>query len=434
MGTRRIMFWIVAAAALAAGFAVPGPARAQDNTPEARRQELETRRGELGSARAKAEQLSSEIAEISKERARLAEELVTTAAEISSTEELVAASEQRLRDLSASERDVQVKLAESRAVVAELLAALQRMGRHPPPAIIVQPGDALSAVRTAMLLGNLLPEIRAQAQELADDLAELERVRLQIDGERTILAQEQADLEASRSRIAVLIDARQQRQAERESELADERGHVGRLSRDVRSLEELIARMERDVSAARKAADAAAKADKAAPVTPGARGELATLSNPGRLAPALAFHSAKGRLPMPVNGITLSRFGEADAFGSTQKGLSIQTRSKAQVMAPCDGWVVYAGPFRSYGQVLILNAGGGYHVLLAGMQRVNVTLGQFVLTGEPVAEMGEAANQTASMVGGGAEQPVLYVEFRKDGQSINPGPWWASSSAEKVRG
>ena len=103
----------------------------------------------------------------------------------------------------------------------------------------------------------------------------------------------------------------------------------------------------------------------------------------------------------------------------------------AQVTAPCDGWVVYAAPYRSYGQLLILNAGGGYHILLAGMERISVDLGQFVLTGEPVAVMG-SGSQIAS--GPGSGQPVLYIELRKDGTPIDPSPWWAPSDNEKVRG
>ncbi len=102
--------------------------------------------------------------------------------------------------------------------------------------------------------------------------------------------------------------------------------------------------------------------------------------------------------------------------------------------APCDGWVAFAGPFRSYGQLLIINAGGGYYLLLAGMDRINVGVGQFVLAGEPVAVMGEASQATAASVGSDTSQPVLYVEFRKDGVSIDPSPWWAASTNEKVRG
>src|SRR5207302_5888212 len=138
------------------------------------------------------------------------------------------------------------------------------------------------------------------------------------------------------------------------------------------------------------------------------------LKDPGRLAPAIAFASAKGMLPLPVNGVKIREFGAADRLGSTEKGLSIATRSGAQVTAPCDGWVVYAGPFRSYGQLLILNAGGGYHILLAGMERISVDLGRVVLTGDPVAAMG-GGPQSAAAVATGSNQPVLYVEFRKDG-------------------
>jgi len=147
----------------------------------------------------------------------------------------------------------------------------------------------------------------------------------------------------------------------------------------------------------------------------------------------VAFVSARGRLPLPVNGVRIREFGAPDSVGTTEKGLSIATRAGAQVTAPCDGWVVYAGSFRNYGQVLILNAGGGYHVVLAGMERISVDVGQFVLTGEPVAIMGSSP-QAAATLASGSSQPVLYVEFRKDGTPVDPSPWWAASEGEKVRG
>ncbi len=146
----------------------------------------------------------------------------------------------------------------------------------------------------------------------------------------------------------------------------------------------------------------------------------------------------RGHLHLPVNGVRIREFGGSDGAGGTQKGLSIAAHRGAEITAPCDGWVVYAGPFRSYGQLLILNAGGGYHVLLAGMERISVDLGQFVLTGEPVAAMGDGSQATASVMTGpnttGPKQPVLYVEFRKDGTPIDPSPWWATNEGEKVRG
>ena len=160
---------------------------------------------------------------------------------------------------------------------------------------------------------------------------------------------------------------------------------------------------------------------------------MAALSDPGRLAPAVAFERTRGQLHLPVNGSPIRGFGSPDGAGGTQKGLSLASHTGAEITAPCDGWVVYAGPFRSYGQLLILNAGGGYHVLLAGMERISVDLGQFVLTGEPVAVMGGPA-QVSAAVTTGSKQPVLYVEFRKDGTPIDPSPWWATNEGEKVRG
>ena len=139
-------------------------------------------------------------------------------------------------------------------------------------------------------------------------------------------------------------------------------------------------------------------------------------------------------------------------MGGREKGLSIATRAGAQVTAPSDGWVVYAAPYRSYGQLLIFNVGGGYHVVLAAMERITVDLGQFVLAGEPVAVMGNGTQVASSSAAGsasatgalqsvtspavflGAPQPVLYVEFRKDGIPVDPGPWWTATENEKVRG
>ena len=124
-------------------------------------------------------------------------------------------------------------------------------------------------------------------------------------------------------------------------------------------------------------------------------------------------------------------YGAPDGFGGTEKGLLIGTRPGAVVSLPSDGWVAFSAPYRSYGQLLIVNVGGGYYVVLAGMERINVEVGQFVLAGEPVAAMGDGSARTAAAIAIGAAQPILYVEFRKDGAAIDPGPWWAKPECAK---
>jgi septal ring factor EnvC (AmiA/AmiB activator) len=212
-----------------------------------------------------------------------------------------------------------------------------------------------------------------------------------------------------------------------------ERARASALSKQVETLQDLIARMERDLKTAAQAAAAAAASVPTTVALPNGKPNPAALRNPGRLSPAIAFASAKGLFPLPVNGTRIREFGASDGVGGVEKGISLATKPGAQVTTPCDGWVVYSGPFRSYGQLLILNAGGGYHVLIAGMERISVNIGQFVLTGEPVATMG-ATSQVASILATAPSQPVLYIEFRKDGTPIDPGPWWAASEGEKVRG
>jgi septal ring factor EnvC (AmiA/AmiB activator) len=134
-------------------------------------------------------------------------------------------------------------------------------------------------------------------------------------------------------------------------------------------------------------------------------------------------------LPRPVAGDVRKTFGAPDGFGGSERGVSIATRANAVVAAPADGWVAFSGPYRTYGQLLIINAGDGYYIVLAGMARIGVEVGQFVLAGEPVGSMGDATGSTAAAIAIGAKQPVLYVEFRKDGAAIDPGPWWAKTGS-----
>jgi septal ring factor EnvC (AmiA/AmiB activator) len=369
--------------------------------------------------------LKREIEEIGADRGKLNQALIDTAGRLRGVEARIAATEARLKPLDDNERTIRKSLDGRRAVIGEVLAALQRIGHRPPPALISSPEDALQAVRTAMVLGAVLPEMRQAVAALASDLTGLVAVRKHIAAERESLNAEVASLTAEQTRMTALVDERQKQQAEREKALQAEQARAGDLAQQVDNLKDLIAKLEQSLDPVTKAAREATPGDS--------RSALAALNDPGRLAPAVKFASLRGHIPIPVNGVKLKEFGAPDGIGGVERGLSIATRAGAQVTAPADGWVVYAGPFRSYGQLLILNVGGGYHVLLAGMDRISVDLGQFVLTGEPVAAMGNASH-IAAVLAAGSSQPVLYVEFRKDGTPVDPGPWWAAGEGEKVRG
>jgi septal ring factor EnvC (AmiA/AmiB activator) len=397
----------------------------------ARQEELEKVQAEQKRNADLAAKLKAEIDSIGEDRRKLSAALISTAANLRTVEDRIAAAEKRLAGLGGNEDTIRRSLASRKGAIAEVLAALQRLGRHPPPALLVRPEDALQSVRAAILLGAVLPDMKVEVDTLVADLAELVRVRTEIATERDALGRDLAALSQERTRMTVLVQERQRKQSETEKTLEAERGRAVQLARQADNLNTLISRLEQDIATAARAAAAAQAAAAKAATDP--KQSLAALRDPGRLAPAIAFASAKGTLPLPIGGIKIREFGASDGLGGTEKGLSITSRQDAQVTAPCDGWVVYAGPFRSYGQLLILNAGGGYHVLLAGMERISVDLGQFVLTGEPVAVMG-GGPKSAAAIATGSSQPVLYIEFRKDGAPVDPGPWWATSGSEKVRG
>ncbi len=395
-----------------------------------REQELEqTRAAQKNAAEAQAK-LKADIAALGQDSSKLNQQLIEVATRVRTVETSIGEAEGRLRALDSREAQMRASLDSRRGDMVEVLAALQRAGRRSPPALLIRPEDALQSVRTAMLLGSLVPELRARAEKIAGEIGELAAVRKAIGTERDRLASDRDKLRDDQTRLAALVDERQRKQAAIEKDLEAESARAITLSRQVDGLQDLITKMEQGLKSAAKAA-----ATASAQGIPASNGKFdaTALRNPNRKSPAIAFASAKGMFAFPVNGTKIRDFGGSDGVGGIEKGVSLAARPGAQVTTPCDGWVVYAGPFRSYGQLLILNAGGGYHVLIAGMERISVNIGQFVLTGEPVATMG-TTSQVASILSTNASQPVLYVEFRKDGTPIDSGPWWAAKEGEKVRG
>jgi septal ring factor EnvC (AmiA/AmiB activator) len=398
---------------------------------EAELKAIEARLAGNAEARAK---LEAEIAAIRADRAGLNQALLDTTARAQAAERRIGALEERLNLLQGSEAAIRRSLDGRRGLIAEVLAALQRIGRRPPPAVLVRPEDILEAVRASMLLGAVVPDLRQEIEILGTDLAELVRLRDGIANERKSISGELEQLAGERRRLASLVEARREREASAAKDVEAQRSAGSELATQAKGLRDFVERIEKEISVANKAAEAARQALEAETREQRERMTALAFRDPARLAPKIAFSEARGLLPLPAAGSQLRGFGDSDGAGGTTRGISLTTRPNALVSAPSDGWVVYAGPFRSFGQLLILNAGGGYYLLLAGMQRIDVSLNQFVLAGEPVAVMGETSETASTIMGSGAGEPVLYIEFRKDGVSIDPTPWWTKPQSEKVRG
>ena len=476
MRSRNGLFLILVATCLG------GAALAQDRVEE-KRQELQAIESEIGTTEEGRAKIEAEIRNLTQDRAALNTRLVETAALVQAREGEVTALEISLEELGIRQQDLRQTLGERRELLAHLLAALQRMGQNPPPALLVHPQDTLAAIRSAIALGAVVPQMRGEAEALVADIKEMSEVAASIARDKSALESERSELVHQQARLALLTEIRK-RQIDRERKsLTALQERAEQLASRAQSFNELIASMEAEIDAfretrasnaaaaasaaedggaplsdeqmqsyfeklareeaeaAKKAAEAARKAAEVAkreaeaarkaaeaeaarppePVNP-----LIASTDPNRITPALPFTEARGLLPLPARGQLVADFGDDTAFGEVSQGVSIATRPDAQIVAPSDGWIVYSGPFRSYRQLLIIDAGEGYHVVLAGMDRIDVGPGQFVLAGEPVGAMGgEAQVVSTSVLTDGFSQPVLYVEMRKDGQAIDPTPWWA---------
>ena len=425
----------VAAAALRAGllafaFALPGSSFAIESTAaiEQRRTESHTEYEQVAKAvKLSAERLqalASEIESVRKDHATITAALIQAAKTEKKLAQDVEDISGRLDTLKQQEEEIRRSLAERRDVLAEVLGALQRMGLNPPPALLVRPEDALSSVRSAILLGAVVPELRSETDILVADLAELARVAAAIEEERARLMQTVDQQLAEKQRLSLLLEEKKALQATSEAEYEAERTKAEELASRSGSLKELIGSLESEIAALRTAEEKARRAEEAR-----IRREAALRAMPipeaNQLGATPPFTALHGQLALPVAGRFSQRFGEDDDNGGVMHGDMVATQSGAIVTAPSDGSVLYAGPFRSYGQLLILDAGDGYHVVLAGMGRISVSLGQSVLAGEPVCAMGEARVASTVALEGETAGSELYVEFRKDGKPVDPAPWWA---------
>jgi septal ring factor EnvC (AmiA/AmiB activator) len=433
----------VGVAALSAAFGFTPWALAETAAPapaptEQQKAERETElRGVQDTIRASEEQrraIESEMESLRADRARLSAALIETTAKVQESERSVVVADDRLAALNAKADALSRSLESRRDTIAEVLAALQRMGANPPPAILIKPQDMAAAVRAASLLGSAIPELKSETEALARDIDELSRMRELIVRERDGLTRAHASLALENARLSELIEARQASLSSAEDALGSQQKRSTDLARQAASLKDLIARLDADDAKRKAQANAAHAADEEAAQEIARKADDARVEESARLKPEVAFADIKGRVRLPVAGAILKTFGTPDGLGGAERGVSMSTLPGAIVSAPADGSVLFSGPYRTYGQLLIINAGGGYYVLLAGMDRINVLPGEFVLTGEPVGVMGGGSTRMAAAVAVGAAEPVLYIELRKDGTAIDPGPWWAKSDIEKARG
>jgi len=387
-----------------------------------RRIEVDSREVEALEARARAEASALEAVRA---------ESIAAARAVQDHEEAVSGIEGELDILRENTAVATADLARRHLQLVDTLGALARLARQPPEAVLAMPRTPIETVRTALLLREIVPPLEHEADTLRAELAELADMHAAVAEKRTKLTAALTGLRRDRARLAALVDRKGKLLSSTEREQANVKSRLEKMAGEARTLQELLTRLEAERRAAaeafrraQSARDQAARDMVPSPQPPPERATRPTARpEPPRRSAALTapqprserpITRARGALVLPVRGGIVQRFGEG--VSPRDRGIALATRDGAQVVAPHDGRIAYAGQFRGYGLLLIIDHGEGYHSLLTGLERLGSVSGQWVLAGEPVGVMGTASDG----------QPHLYMELRLDGQPVNPLPWLAA--------
>lgn len=361
---------------------------------------------------------------LASDRARMQDRLIETAKSIR-------VAERRLTGIEGDLKKARVEVVKQRetlharsAEMSELFALMQRMSRNPPPVMITRSSDAFKMIRSGMVLAHFYADVEKLAKEISTEVTDLETAIKRARSQEKRWRVEQAEYGRLKSQIDLLLVENQQQLGQNKERQAALKNDAKLHTAALKDLKDILPKLDHEV-AKRSELGTYEQELKAAQLMPDAK--KVALAQPGRMKPSIPFSQAQGLLAFPAEGKITVKFGQEEG-GVEAKGFQISTRRGAQVTAPADGWIVYAGQFRAYGQLLIINAGGGYHILLAGMERIQAEVGQFVLAGEPVASMGGMQQARGEELP--ATHPTLYVEFRRDQQPIDPAPWWSAGGGK----
>jgi len=376
------------------------PAQSQGDVSRAELEALEAERDDALQQLQALEQAGSLVAD---DLEQLERDLISAAMESQRREEEATSTELKLISLRARLGAARTDLVEGEDALEDLMASLALSGRHRPPALLTQPQDANQAIRAAILMGEVAPQVKQKTSALTTEITKLRRLEREVLREQKVLAVADAALALKQEEITQMTAAKRAAFEDVNADAESLRQRAESLGEKADSIRELIAALETSVPGAPRLKPRLTFAEQSSPSRVASRPNL----------PRPTISQPLGVLAMPATGRLVRAWGDRLPGGEKSESVAFATRSGAQVSAPVSGRVEFAGPFRSYRQLLILSTSDGYHVLLWGMSSSYVSVGQSVQQGEPVAKMADRANG----------EPELFMEVRKGGEPMDPANW-----------
>ena len=395
---------LIAAAAITAAASVPIALQPGEAAARNERDRLEDVERRIGKGRDRDAALARHAGKLALEARALRQQVVSVARRLQVQEFALMHVERGLAQLENAIRRDKAEYRRNEQQFLRIVGALRRIRSNPPGVLAMHFADAQDAIRSTIVLRSLVPRLRARADLLRGKVAAYNKRRRNVSRQREDIAAKAGQLRRTRHELASLLGRQIRLLAETREEKAEVRRRLDRLTREAETLQDLMTNLERENSVA-------------APRRPV---RAATLTRPDRLR---RFREARGRVVPPVSASVVGRFRDRDRFGLSVNGLRFAARTGARAVAPYDGQIVFAGSFRSYGPILIIEHTDGYHSLIAGLARIDVVNRQWVLAGEPVGIVGITETPGAR----------LYLELRQGGRPIDPQPWLAADK-RKVDG
>lgn len=380
--------------------------------------------------------LQAEATKISLELAEISKQMIKKAKQIQDTEELLSNLEKELLKLQNDLKNAEDEFKIEDENLIKTLYALQNLAMKPTESLFVQPLTPVEIIRSAMLLRETVPFLSEEAAQIRHKLDTITQNKEKIEKQVAKIFASKSKLETEHQKMKSLIDKKTKMRSQIESKSAAAKQKIKELAEQAKDIKELLEKLEREriarekiererrekerrereiIERARAERDQKAreayereKAEREREEAQAVQAEAKRARDIGAL-----FKKAKGKLPMPARGDIIVGYGQETTKGVTSKGITIKTRPEAQVISPFDGSVIFAGPFRGYGKIIIIEHGGGYMSLLAGLDEIDCEVGQMLLAGEPVGQMPQD------------EDAKLYVELRDDGKTIDPTAWIA---------
>lgn len=365
--------------------------------------ELAKTQKELKESETKGKKLEAENKSLAKRYADLTTKMVKTVRALQASEAKLSAIEDKIRIISEQINERTEALVKRKKELAAMVEAALKLSQTPKEAVILMPGDMMNNMKASRALKMTVDGIKSQSEIIHIQMTELEALKEKVGANKEEAVAEKANLEEQKKLLNDQIAEHNELQKKLNAQQKTVKAKTQTLAKKARNLQELIKALEKEKEQERQRQEAQAaegetiEADNSQP--DGEKGELRS------------FMAAKGNIRVPAAGRLAQKYGESK-LNETSKGIVIETREGAEVTSPYDAEVLFTGPFMGYGSMIILKHSDGFHTLLAGITKIYVSVGDFLLEGEPIGAMGDDESENR-----------LYMELRLNNQPIDPTPW-----------